>query len=266
MAMKPGNFPLHPVRLAISAALLFAFACGAHAQVPFAPLADGAALPSALAQQLQAVSTRDIGRAPQPATDSLKAVPDAQPVSGKPHVLYMGAEYCPYCAVVRWPLVMALMRFGSFTGLTVTRSSATDVAANTPTLSFVHADYTSRWLDFNAVETSDREQRPLQKPTAAQLEKITRFDRKPYTNYPGSIPFLDIADRWIMVGSPINPSLLQGLDWFEVVARLDTGKGPLWAAMLGQADRLTRALCELTRDEPRTACAPLGSGSGTRDK
>jgi thiol-disulfide isomerase/thioredoxin len=34
-------------------------------------------------------------------------------VGGKPLVLYIGAEYCPYCAATRWALVMALSKFGT---------------------------------------------------------------------------------------------------------------------------------------------------------
>ncbi|MGH3290263.1 MAG: DUF929 family protein, partial [Trebonia sp.] len=41
---------------------------------------------------------------------------------GKPEVLYVGAEYCPYCAMENWPLIVALSRFGQFTGLTTSRS------------------------------------------------------------------------------------------------------------------------------------------------
>ena len=36
-------------------------------------------------------------------------------VNGTPEVLYMGADYCPFCAATRWGLVLALMRFGNFT-------------------------------------------------------------------------------------------------------------------------------------------------------
>ena len=35
----------------------------------------------------------------------------------KPELLYIGAEYCPYCAASRWPLIIALSRFGTFKGL-----------------------------------------------------------------------------------------------------------------------------------------------------
>ena len=28
--------------------------------------------------------------------------------AGKPEIVFVGAEYCPYCAAERWPIVMAL--------------------------------------------------------------------------------------------------------------------------------------------------------------
>lgn len=36
-------------------------------------------------------------------------------INGKPAVVYITAEFCPYCAIERWGLVIALMRFGNFT-------------------------------------------------------------------------------------------------------------------------------------------------------
>src|ERR1700721_1365736 len=41
---------------------------------------------------------------------------------GKPEVLYVGTEFCPYCMAESWPLIVALSRFGQFTGLRTSRS------------------------------------------------------------------------------------------------------------------------------------------------
>ena len=60
----------------------------------------------------------------------------------------MGAEYCPYCAAERWALVMALSKFGTFTDLQGTTSSATDTNPSTPTFSFYGSTYTSKYLSF----------------------------------------------------------------------------------------------------------------------
>ena len=77
---------------------------------------------------------------------------------GKPEVLYMGAEYCPFCAAQRWAMVNALSRFGTFTGLTTTHSSSTDADPNTPTWTFYKSTYKSNYINFTSVEetTNDR--------------------------------------------------------------------------------------------------------------
>src|SRR5262249_28761649 len=62
---------------------------------------------------------------------------------GKPEMLYIGAEWCPYCAAERWAMAVALNRFGTFSPLKGIHSSATDVFPNTATLTFHQAKYTS---------------------------------------------------------------------------------------------------------------------------
>ena len=98
-----------------------------------------------LAQQLAAARTTQTV-APSPIHGS------ALTGGGKPEVLYIGAEYCPFCAAQRWALVSALSHFGTWRGLEVTHSSSTDACPNTPTLSFRSATYTSPYLAFRAVE------------------------------------------------------------------------------------------------------------------
>ena len=58
---------------------------------------------------------------------------------GKPEVLYIGGEFCPYCAIQRWALIVALSHFGTFSGLEFWESSAGDINAMTPTFSFANA-------------------------------------------------------------------------------------------------------------------------------
>ncbi|MEM3791396.1 MAG: DUF929 family protein, partial [Candidatus Micrarchaeaceae archaeon] len=49
-------------------------------------------------------------------------------VQGKPAVVYIGAEYCPFCAAERWALIIALMRFGNLSNISYMVSSPTDIA------------------------------------------------------------------------------------------------------------------------------------------
>ena len=69
-------------------------------------------------------------------------------LDGKPELLYMGGQYCPYCAAERWAIAAALSRFGTPSGLRFIHSSPTDSYPDTPALSFDRARYASKYLAF----------------------------------------------------------------------------------------------------------------------
>ncbi len=71
---------------------------------------------------------------------------------GKPEVLYVGAEFCPFCAAERWPLIVALSRFGHFGRLTSMQSAPSSVFPSVQSFSFVGTTYTSRYVSFAGVE------------------------------------------------------------------------------------------------------------------
>jgi len=57
-----------------------------------------------------------------------KITPSVSTVATNGVVSYVGGEYCPYCAIQRWALLVALSKFGSFTNLDgQVISSSTDV-------------------------------------------------------------------------------------------------------------------------------------------
>ena len=169
--------------------------------------------------------------------------------TGKPEVLYIGAEFCPYCAAQRWALIVALGRFGTFSGLTTTSSSSTDIFANTPTFTFRSATYTSQYIDFRAVETSDREQKPLQTPTAAEQQLFNKYD----TN--GSIPFIDFGNRYAMTGATYSPDVLGGASWKPIADALQDPSSAQAKAIVGSANLLTAAICKMTSDQPASVCS-----------
>jgi uncharacterized protein DUF929 len=168
---------------------------------------------------------------------------------GKPLVFYYGAEYCPYCAAERWALIIALSRFGSFSGLTTTTSSSSDVYANTPTFTFHGATYSSQYVEFQAVETTDRNQKTLETPTAAQLALVSRYDSG------GSIPFVDFGNRYAFNGATYQPDSLQGLTWEQIAADLQNPSSPQAQGILGSANLITAAICKLTADQPAAVCS-----------
>jgi thiol-disulfide isomerase/thioredoxin len=183
--------------------------------------------------------------------------------AGKPEVLYMGAEYCPFCAAQRWAIANALSRFGTFTGLTTTHSSSTDADPNTPTLTFYKSTYKSDYVNFTSVEetTNAREGNSsntsvpyvtLQTPTAAQTALGQAYDPG------GSIPFIDFGNKYVQVGNlaPLDPTLLAGKTWAQVAAAMNDPTSALGKAIVGNANYEAAAICKLTNNLPATACTP----------
>jgi hypothetical protein len=164
-------------------------------------------------------------------------------------MLYYGAEYCPYCAAERWPLIIALSRFGTLSGLKTTTSSSTDVYPNTPTFTFRSATYTSQYVDFQAVETTDRDRNPLESPTAAQQALVAKYDTS------GSIPFIDFGNHYASSGAMYLPDVLSGMTWQAVADSLANANTAQAKAILGSANLITAAFCKLTTDQPTSVCS-----------
>lgn len=168
--------------------------------------------------------------------------------SGKPEVFYYGAEFCPYCAAERWPLIIALSRFGTFAGLATTTSSSSDVYPNTPTFTFRSATYSSTYIEFRPVETTDRDRNPLQTPTASEQQLITRYDTS------GSIPFVDFGNRYAFNGATYTPDVIGGMSWLAVADSLKQPDSTQAKAIIGSANLITGAICKMTSDKPATVC------------
>lgn len=187
--------------------------------------------------------------------------------NGKPEMLYMGAEYCPYCAAARWAMIVALSRFGTFSGLQTVHSAAANGAGqaepdpNTPTWTFVHSTYTSKYLSFTPVElqtnipdTTSGSYTNLQKPTNAQQALLTKYDAAPYTSEAGAIPFIDFGNKYLSIGSPYNPGVLSGLSWSTIAADLHNPNSAVAQAVNGTANYFTAAICKMTGNQPASAC------------
>jgi hypothetical protein len=184
---------------------------------------------------------------------------------GKPEVLYIGAEYCPYCAAERWAMIVALSRFGTFGGLATIRSAAANGAGtaepfpNTPTWTFAHATYTSHLLAFTTVEEftniPDRSTggyTQLQDLTSQQQANIKKYDAA--NN--GAIPFVNFGNKYLSVGASYDPGVLSGLSWDQIAADLHTPTSSVAVAVLGAANNLTAAACGITGDQPTAVCTP----------
>jgi hypothetical protein len=176
---------------------------------------------------------------------------------GKPETLYIGAEYCPYCAFERWGMVVALSRFGTFSGLRTVHSSTKpgEPFPNTPTFTFYGSTYTSKYVTFTPVEETTNVPQgngyvPLQKPTPAEQALLNKYDSS------GSIPFVDFGNKYTIVGASASPQVLAGKSWPTIASSLHDPSSPIAQAVDGTANYMTAALCKLTSNQPSTVCTP----------
>jgi Domain of unknown function (DUF929) len=199
-------------------------------------------------------------------TGKIQAASPAGPAltaNGKPEMLYMGAEYCPYCAAARWAMIVALSRFGTFSGLQTIHSAAANGAGdaepdpNTPTWTFVHATYTSKYLTFTPVELQTNIPDPssgtytdLETPTKAQQALLTKYD----SANGGAIPFIDFGNKYLSIGTPYDPGVLAGLSWATIAADLHNPNSAVAQAVNGTANNFTAAICKMTGNQPASAC------------
>jgi len=163
--------------------------------------------------------------------------------AGKTEVIYVGAEYCPYCAAERWSLIMALSRFGTFSGLKEMSSDST---------------YTSQSVDFMPVETEDQNGNQLQTPSAPVEQIFTTYNQQPYSSStagsPG-LPFLDIGGSYVLFQTSFDPAILQGLSWKQIATDLANATSPVTLAIVGNANFLTAAICLADSNQPSSVCS-----------
>jgi hypothetical protein len=189
--------------------------------------------------------------------------------NGKPEMVYMGAEYCPFCAAERWSMIVALSRFGTFSGLATVHSASVNGAGssepypNTPTWTFANAKYTSQYLTFSPVEMQTNIPNKatsgytnLQTPTPAQNALLAKYDVPPYVpaGSNGSIPFIDFGNKYVIAGASYSPQVLAGLSWATIGADLSNPNSQVAKAIDGTANYITAAICKMTGNQPASAC------------
>ncbi len=234
------------------------------------------------ASAISTTMANQIGNVPLSAFDAVgitsPAVPVTPPTAAKkqplltalsssgaklPQIVYYGAEYCPYCAAERWATIVALSRFGKFTGLQTMASSPSDVAPNTPTFTFVKASYSSKYIVFTSVESADVNRNPLQTPTKLEQALLTKYDSAAFfpslsgnNNLP--IPFLDLGNQFLISGASYDPGILAGQTREQIAAGLKSATSPITQAILAAANYQTAAICLLTGGKPGNVCTSAG--------
>jgi hypothetical protein len=206
--------------------------------------------PSALAAAAdEALGSKKIALAGPEIEHKLKPLRRA----GKPELFFAGAEGCPFCAVERWGMIVALSQFGSFSNLHLIQSVTTESPA-IQTFTFLGSSYRSPYISFVPVEIVSNVPHgfgfeSLQRLDPAHRALFKRFDRD------GQTPFIDVANRFIRVDSTVEPDLIGGLSWNQIAGSLDNPARTSAQAIAGEAEVLTAELCDATDGKPAPVCS-----------
>ncbi len=229
---------------------------------------DGTVLPASVVKNITGVpaSTLDavgIGSVPSFMATEEDGAPPINKISGsaltsggKPEMLYIGAEFCPFCGAERWGMAIALSRFGTFTTpLRGFHSSSTDTDPNTPTLTFYKSSYSSKYLVFTPVENENVNRGPLQNTTSAQQALWVKYDT---TNGYQGFPFIDFGNQYVIKLPTYDPGVLAKMTWAQVAAALHDPSSPVAQGADGTANLITAAICKMTKGQPGNVCTAPG--------
>jgi len=174
-------------------------------------------------------------------------------LENKPYFLYVGAQFCPFCAAERWSIVKALSNFGTWSGLGPDTSADEEAGfSRIPTYSLIDAKYESQYIAFGHKETADRNGNPI------PGQELTDFEQKWFNQYDskGGVPFLFVNGKYVQLSSGYSPGLLSGKTYDQVKADVDSNNANVAyvAAINKEADILTAYLCKATNNQPSNVC------------
>lgn len=243
--------------VAVVALMVFVFITGTEDDSVRAGASEGAVdkLTSIPVATLDAVGVAEAPR-------NVNALPAGTPPvveDGKPVVLYFGSEACPFCAVQRWPVTVALSRFGTFEGLEATTSPPSpSTLPNTPTVTYHDTTYSSDYLTLSSVETATRSGATLESPDDLQSRLFSTYNVESVTSSNGGIPFMMIGNLYAWAGSQYDPEVLDGKTFDEIVDALADPTTDVAQGIGTTANYLTAMICQLTGQQPADVCSSAG--------
>lgn len=175
---------------------------------------------------------------------------------GKPVVLFVGAQFCPHCAAERWALVLALGRFGRWSGLGKMRSTQGEMGfPGLATYDLLHATYRSTAVAVQMREIADFAGRPLQALTPRQSKAVDAYNPR------GGIPFVLIGGRYAQVGAGFSPAVIQGLSFARIHALVYTQPtSTVSRAVTKEANIISALICStLAANTSKTAACRLAA-------
>lgn len=227
--------------------------------------------PAAAVEQMRSVSvpTMVAGNARvQPTVFAEPPAGGTLTAGGKPELLFIGAEFCPICAAERWPMTMALMKFGTFTNLQTTHSAKADGDAGT--WSYYGSTYSSPYLSFDPKELYTNQ------PSGSyykRLETLTKAEQAVWTANEGSsanglsFPFIDFGGKAVLESAQYNPETIYYKSFSNILASVGSNDNTIGAQIDSAAAVFTKYVCDMTGNQPSSVCsavakvsAPITSG------
>ena len=220
----------------------------------------GTPIPAATLAKLQSVPISTLTAAP---TGGIVTAPQAVnaralTADGKAELLFIGAEYCPHCAAERWPLYIALSKFGTFSPQPGRIHSANE-DGDVPTLTFYGTTYSSPYLTFTPVEVYTNKLQgdgyaPLQTPTQAQLTLWANTNG-------GSFPFLDFGGKKVLPSAQYLFTPLENLTFSNVASQVGNNSTEIGADIDASAAQLIATICgSLSNEQPSNVCSAARGG------
>jgi hypothetical protein len=164
-------------------------------------------------------------------------------------LLFIGAQYCPFCGAERWAIVKALGRLGTWSKLSQGNSSSGQDGFDTiPTFDLLHAGYDSSYVAFDHKDVADNAGNNLESLSSQEQSLFNRLDPS------GSIPLVYV-DGYAMTGSGYSPAELQGKSFSGVQGQLEQNGSEAYVSDINaEANLLTGFLCKATGNRPAGVC------------
>ena len=94
--------------------------------------------------------------------------------------------------------------------------------------------------------------------TSDQSALVAKYDQAPYTSKDttsnGTIPFIDIANQYVLSGATYDVGALQGKTHAEIAAALSDPNSAIGKGAIGAANAITAAVCKVTDNKPANVC------------
>ena len=185
-----------------------------------------------------------------PAANLRAATGSPYVAGGKPVVVYIGADFCPYCAMERWSLIIAFSRFGNFSNLHY-MTSASGSEGDYATFTFTGSSYSSKYVVFQTIEQEDRDR-----------NVIATIPSNYSAEFQDAYPFVNFGNKYILGTLIPDLSGLTSKNWTQVFNDISSSDSTGTLIKEG-ANAVTALICRLTSNQPTSVCTAYAISTTT---